>query len=220
MEATSKQPKLWSATQAYVLSIICLLAGAAAGYLLHAPASPPADVAQVSQQKQHAAPNQSGPPTPEQLKQMADKAVEPLLAELQKTPKNQELLDKISATYLATQQYQSAVEYGERSVAVKATAPALTQLASAYFFAGSGDKAIATLKQALQVDPNYADAMFNLGKLQWQVNSDPKAAIALWEKLLKTHPDHPKRAEVEREIANAKQHSELPPGTKADNQAR
>ncbi len=39
---------------------------------------------------------------------------------------------------------------------------------------------------------------------------DREAAIAAWQKLLKTNPNHPKRAQVEELLAQAKQHSETP----------
>ena len=92
----------------------------------------------------------------------------------------------------------------------------LTQLASSYYYQGDADKAITTLQRALEIDPKNANALFNLGMLKWQAKGDPKAAVALWEKLLRTNPDHPNRGQVERLIARAKQHMSIPAGKKTD----
>ena len=55
--------------------------------------------------------------------------------------------------------------------------------------------------------------------MQWQVKSDPKGAIALWEKLLKTDPDSPNAPKSSKWIARAKHHLNVPPGTKTDKPA-
>jgi cytochrome c-type biogenesis protein CcmH/NrfG len=61
------------------------------------------------------------------------------------------------------------------------------------------------LNRALEVDPKSANALFNLGMLNWKVKKDPQAAIQDWELLLKNNPNHPKRAQVESLIAKVKQ---------------
>jgi cytochrome c-type biogenesis protein CcmH/NrfG len=62
-----------------------------------------------------------------------------------------------------------------------------------------------SLNHALELDPKYANALFNLGMLKLRVKGDNKGAIALWEKLIKTNPDNPHRAEIEQMIAKVKQ---------------
>jgi len=216
MSASDEQLKLWNSTQAYTLSVICLVLGVMVGYLMHAPQR---SVPNVAQAPPAASAMTGGMPNPDQLKHMADKQAEPLLAALQKQPNDADLLAKIAATYFAAQQFQTAASYYERAAASQPDAKTLTQLASTYYYAGDADKAIATLNRALQVDPKYADALFNLGMIQWRAKGDPQAAIAAWETLLKTNPHHPKRAQVEQAIAHAKQHLNIPPGTKTDKPA-
>lgn len=212
MSATSEPPKLWSNVRAYGLSLICLLAGLPIGYLLHVPA--PAN-STVTVQSSPASTAAMGRPTPEQLKHMADKQAEPLLAALQKHPKDPGLLTKIGSTYFAAHQFETAQEYYQRALTVKPKdAFVLSRLSSCYYYAGDGDKAIATLQQALKIEPGNADALFNLGMLEWREKTDPQAAIAAWEKLLQAHPDDPNRGQVEQLIARAKRHVSIPPGTK------
>ena len=218
MTAIPETPKLWSNVRAYGLSLICLIAGLAIGYLLRVPAPPKAAGADAAVP----APATGAAPmmTAEQLKHMADKKAEPLLAELQKNPKDADLLVQIGSTYAAAHQFKTAQEYYERALSVKGNDPAiLSRLSSCYYYEGDVDKAVATLDRALKQDPNNADMLFNMGMLQWHAKTDPKAAIAAWEKLLKAHPDDPNRAQVEQLIARARQHLNIPAGTKTEKPA-
>lgn len=219
---TSQETKLWTSLQAYVLSIVCLLLGVVTGYLLHAPA--PANLntpSSAAAQAPHMGPTQAMAEkvTQSQLKHMADKQAEPLLAQLQKNPSDPALLAQIGKVYAYAREFDTSADYYERSVKIKTDPRVLTNLSTVYHFAGNDAKAIDTINRALQVDPGYADALFNLGMLKWQVQSDPKAAIAAWQKLLKTNPNHPKRAEVEQMIARAKQHMNLAAGGKTSKPA-
>src|ERR1017187_10335697 len=174
---TSGGPTRWSNAQAYGLSVICLIMGALLGYLFHAPAAPPV---------QSAATTQAGPSgmngitkeqmgkmaqqiTPEQLKSMVDKAVQPLLDQLQKSPNDPVLLTQVASEYMKGHEFDTSEEYLERAAKAKPTPDAYTNLASCYHYAGSEDKAFETLDKALALDPNFANALFNLGMLQLQV---------------------------------------------------
>ena len=148
------------------------------------------------------------------MKRMADKQVAPLLAELEKDPKNADLLSKIGQSYLAAQQFQDAQQYLEQSVSIKPTPDALNALAFVYYSLGDPDKAIETLSRALKLDPKNPKLLYNLGMFQWHGKSDPKAAIAAWQAFLKADPNDPKRPQVEKLIAQAKQHLNIAPGTK------
>lgn len=217
---SDRQPMVWSNTQAYTMAAICLILGVAAGFLLHAPAvaSPSAAVSSVSAPPAPGQPGQAMPSAAD-LKRMADKQVAPLLADLQKNPKDADLLAKIAHSYLAAQQYKTAQEYYERSVAIKATPDALNELAFIYVKVGDVDNGIATLNRALTIDPKNPRVLFNLGMFEWLGKTDAKAAIATWQTLLKVDPNFEKRAQVEQMMAQAKRHLTIPPDTKTDKPA-
>jgi cytochrome c-type biogenesis protein CcmH/NrfG len=206
MEARESRPKSWSSPQVYGLSVICLLLGIGAGYLVHAPSQVSASVRQTGR------PTATNPAnvTPEQLRHMADKQAEPLLAKLRQTPDDAALLAEIGKIYLLTRQFPTATEYYERSVQAKPNAKVLTTLGGAYHFAGDDEKAIGAWNRALALDPKSPDALYNIGLIQWQAHGDAKSAIATWQKFLKTNPQHPKRAQVEKMIAQAKKHMNMP----------
>jgi cytochrome c-type biogenesis protein CcmH/NrfG len=215
---SQQEPKFWNNTQAYGMAVICLLLGVAAGYLLHAPAvaSPSLPATEVVAPAASAAPQM---PSAADMKRMADKQVAPLLEQLQKNPKDKQLLAKIGQAYMAAQQFQSAQQYYEQSVTVKPQPEVLNELAFVYVKLGDLDRAIATLNKAVAIDPKNVHALFNLGYFEWKGKADPKAAIAAWETLLKVAPDNPKRADVEKMIAQAKKHLSIPAGTKTERPA-
>ncbi len=209
MEGQPNVENHWSSTQAYVFAVICLVVGIGCGYLLRgvSQTSVSASPRQTADQPQ---PHAAAMPTPDQMKHMGDKMAEPLLAQLQKDPNNPELYAKVGSVYFRAGQFPAAAENYEKSVKLKPTAEGYVSLSNSYHYAGDDDKAFASLEDALKLDPKSANALFNLGMLKWQVKNDPKGAIESWQRLLKTNPNHPKRAAVENMIAKAKQHMSMP----------
>jgi len=204
------------------MAVVCLILGIAAGYLLHAPAvaSPAATTAGMSVPAPAQQPTGAQPmPSAADMKRMADKQVAPLLADLEKHPNDAALLAKIGTGYMAAQQFQSAQQYYEKSVAIKADPEVLNELAFVYVKLGDLDRCIATLKQALAIDPKNGPVLFNLGFFEWKGKADPKAAIKAWEAFLKVSPNSPKRAQVEQMLAQAKKHLNIPAGTKTEKPA-
>ena len=221
----------WTSTQAYVISVICLLLGVAIGYLARGSASPQSAGNPVSAQALAAgAPAGMGggapptgttqPPTPEQMRRMADTQAQPLLAQLKDDPKNPELLYKIGNLYYDAQQYPEAVKYYENSLTINPKANDVrTDMATAYHFMGQSDRAIQEYNAVLKIDPKHANALFNVGMVKWQDKMDVNGAVAAWKKLLDSNPDYPQRDRVQGLIAQAEQHLTLKPGTKTDKPA-
>ncbi len=204
-----EKPKLWSNAQAYGLAVICLIVGVVVGYLFHAPATAkvqntPAITPGAPMDAQKMG-EMAAQVTPEQMKSMADKSAQPLLDKLKQNPNDPDLLAQIGAVYGKGQQFDVSAQYYERAVKAKPSAESYTFLASAYHSAGADDKAMESLQHALEIDPKFANALFNLGVLDLRVKGDTKGAIALWEKLVKTHPENPHRAEIEQLIAKVKE---------------
>ena len=219
METNQQASKTWNNTQAYGMASICLLLGVVAGYLLRAPAVPIPDASASTIAPAPTPKPAPSMPSAEDLKRMADKQVGPLLANLQKNPKDPDLLAKIGRSYMAAQQFQSAQQYYEQSAAVKPNTETLNELSFVYVKLNDIDKAIATLNRAHAIDPKNPQVLYNLGYFEWKGKADPKAAVAAWEALLKADPDNPKRAEVEQLLVQAKKHLGIAPGTKTEKPA-
>jgi len=220
----------WTSTQAYGISVICLLVGVAFGYLLRgsapsatgAPGSTMVQARGSGVQGQGAMSAASGAPqpTPEQLRQMADEQAQPLLSQLKTDPNNAQLLYKLGNLYYDAQQYPDAVKYYESSLKINPKATDVrTDLGTAYHLMGQPDRAISEYDEVLKTDGKHANALFNEGMVKWQDKMDLKGAIAAWQHLLDTNPDYPQRDKVQQLIAQADKHLTLKPGATSDNTA-
>lgn len=203
----------WRTVQVYVMAGICLLVGLVLGYLFRGSESASAKTA--SSGTAQAAPMGSAAggmrqmPTLDQMKQMADKEAAPLLDKLKTDPHNSSLLNQIGTIYKLTHQFKPAEEYYQRAIqADPKNVGARTDLASCLYYEGDVDGALKQLEQSLQYSPEDASTLFNLGMIRWQAKSDAGGAISAWQELLKSNPNlaDGRRAEVEKLIAQAKQH--------------
>lgn len=196
----------WTSTQAYVLSVICLLVGVAVGYLARGSASPQATTVQP-QAGSAASTGAAAAPTPEQMRQMAETEAAPLLAQLKNDPNNADVLYKIGNVYYDAQQFPEAVKYYEQCLKINPKATDVrTDMATAYHFMGQADRALHEYQEVLKIDGKHANALFNTGMVKWQDKQDMSGAIAAWKKLLDTNPQYPQRDKVQQLIAQAEQH--------------
>jgi cytochrome c-type biogenesis protein CcmH/NrfG len=213
----------WTSMQAYVLAVICLVVGVGAGYIVRGSAGPGEVTAAAAPQQQQmpaGMPTGGAEPTPAQLKQMADKQAEPLLAALKSNPKDFDTLTQLGNIYYDTQTFESAVQYYGQALELRpGDANVRTDMGTAYFRMGDSDRAIKEFETALKSDPKHAQTIFNLGMVKWQGKMDVDGAVAAWQRLLRDVPDYPERAKVEQLIQQAKQHTNIKPGTKTEKPA-
>jgi cytochrome c-type biogenesis protein CcmH/NrfG len=202
-------PQRWKTAQVYAMASTCLVIGLAFGYLFRGTASrstSPAPAAPTPASTTMSAGTRPKMPSLEDMKHMADKKAEPLLAKLKADPNNSDLLNQIGTLYKATHQFKEAEEYFQRAIAANSkNIAARTDLASCLFYQGDADGAIQQLEKSLTYDPKDANSLFNLGMIRLQGKKDPSAAIAAWQKLLKLNPTlaADKKATVEKLIAEA-----------------
>lgn len=159
--------------------------------------------------------NASAPSMPslEQMKQMADKQAEPLLAKLQSDPKNPSLLVQIGRIYESTHQFKEAADYYDQSLVIDPKNVVIrNEMASCLYYTGDVDGALRQLAQSLKDEPNNANSLFNLGMVRWQGKKDAEGAVTAWKQLLKTNPnlEDQKKAQVQRLIADASQNAGSP----------
>jgi cytochrome c-type biogenesis protein CcmH/NrfG len=215
MEEASKQDDrtttTWTANQTYVMAAVCLLVGVLVGYLLRGSANPaghaPTSVAEMQ--------SASGPPpgmgqgrmpTLEDMKRMADKQAEPLLANLKTDPKNVALLNKTALTYKAAHQFKDCITYFQKALEVDPKNVSIrTDMASCMYYTGDVDGALTELNKSLSYDPKHAGTLMNIGIIKWRGKNDVNGAVAAWEKLLKLNPNFPQKDVIEHLITEAKQ---------------
>jgi cytochrome c-type biogenesis protein CcmH/NrfG len=198
----------WTTIQVYAMAAVCLVVGLAVGYLFRgsAPARPTGPQPVQAAQPADATPdgNAQAMPTLEQMKTMADKKAEPLLAQLKAEPKNADLLIQIGRIYQSTHQFKQAADYYDQSLEITPKNNAVrTELSSCLYYDGDVDGAIRELQTGLKNDPNDANALFNLGMIRWKGKNDKTGAIVAWRQLLRTHPNLDRKPIVEQMIAEA-----------------
>lgn len=224
MEEEPKQPQTgsyWTATQTYAMAAICLVIGLAVGYLSHAPASAVAPAVAASAEMQPAAApvaastSAAAPksmPTLEDMKRMADKKAEPLLAKLKTDPRNVDLLNKTALTYKSAHQFNDAIGYFKQALEVDPkNVPIRTDMASCMYYTGDVDGALSQLNKSLTYDPKHAGTLMNIGIIKLQGKNDVKGAVTAWQTLLKLNPDFPQKEAIQHMIAGAPQHANNAP---------
>jgi tetratricopeptide (TPR) repeat protein len=206
----------WTGVQANFLAFICLLLGMAGGWFIRGSQSSAvtasAAAASVAAPAKMGASPASQMPSPTQLKEMADVQVAPMLDKLKSDPNNPSLLTSIGNLYYDAQQYPIAIDYyGQALKAKPADAAVRTDMATAYWYLGNADTAIAEFNQALTYEPNNPNTLFNLGLVKWQWKKDASGAVEDWKKLLATNPNYQGKDKVEQMIAEAKRTGEIKP---------
>jgi cytochrome c-type biogenesis protein CcmH/NrfG len=209
----------WTTVQAYVLAVICLLVGIAAGWFIRGSQSPATAVAQTASASAPGMGNANGDapvPTPAQMQQMADTQAAPLLEKLKADPNNPKLLENIGDIYYDAHLFPTSIDYYQRSLKLEpANTGARTDMATAYWYSGNPDAAIEEFQKSLTYEPNKASTLFNMGIVEWQGKMDISKAVATWQKLLDTNPNYEGKDKVEELIAQAQKHSGVKPGTTA-----
>ena len=202
----------WKSAQVYAMAGVCLGIGLIVGYLFRGSdsrrAEPPSAAAAESSVDTNSPSSAPQMPSLDDLKHMADKKAEPLLARLKTDPNNSDLLNQLGTLYKATHQFPEAAGYYQKAIeADPKNIGARTDLASCLFYQGDADGAITQLQQALTYDPKDANSLFNLGMIRLQAKNDSSGAVTAWRQLLKLNPTLPKEKKqtVEKLIAQAQQ---------------
>jgi tetratricopeptide (TPR) repeat protein len=194
----------WTRKGAVLLSLACLTAGIAGGWGIRASLSPAAAHSASAPASAAPAPAVAPSQPPARLKEMADAQAAPLLGKLKADPKNPELLTAAGNLYYDAQQYPVAIDYYTRALEARPSDAAVrTDMATAYWYMGNADTAIAEFNKALAFAPANPNTLFNLGVVKWRGKKDAAGALADWEKLLKANPSYDGRANVEKMMAEA-----------------
>jgi tetratricopeptide (TPR) repeat protein len=200
--------KQWTVQQALILAALCVSVGIAGGWFIRgwqAPSRPgSAQTVATSEQPKNVAVAAPQPPTPAQLKSMADAQATPLLDRLKSEPANPYLLAGIGNIYYDAQQYPVAVDYYGRVLkSAPSNAAVRTDMATAYWYMGNADTAIAEFNEALTYAPTNPNTLFNLGLVKLQGKKDRAGAIADWNKLLVANPTYEGKDKVKQMMAEA-----------------
>lgn len=212
----------WRPAQAYTMAVVCLLIGLPIGYLIRGSAQPAPNPNLISappsaDMPSGAQPAPSSMPSLDDMKRMAKKQAEPLMAQLEKNPNDAILLNKVALTYKAAHQFGQAAEYFKKSVEADPKNIAVRDdYASCLYYLGDVDAALAQLEKSLTYDPKHAGTLYNIGMIKWKGKGDVDGAVAAWKKLLQLNPKLGQREAVQQLIDEAtKSKADIPSGQKS-----
>ena len=196
----------WTNAQAIALAIVSLVVGTGGGYLIRQSQSkriqPPAASLTPSPA---ATTSPTVPLSPAQLNDAATTQAAAKLEQLKSDPTNTGLLVELGNIYYDSKQYPTAIDYYKRALLLQPDNTSVrTDLATAIWYIGDADTAIAEFNKSLTYEPTKPDTLFNLGVVKWQGKHDGPGAIVAWEKLLKTSPNYENKDKVQELITQAK----------------
>jgi cytochrome c-type biogenesis protein CcmH/NrfG len=203
------QTKTWSSVQAFSLAAICLLIGAFIGYAFYASGVPmKADAVQAPGMRPQAAEPAAAAAPPQVSDEQLAATTREFSAALAANSNDLAALAGMGNAYYDAQRWQQAVEFYDRALKLDArNVDIATDAATAIWYMGQADQAIARFESVLRVAPNHANALFNLGVVRWQGKGDSRGAVQAWDRLLKSNPDYPQREQVEALLSRAKEHA-------------
>lgn len=183
----------WTNREAYLLALVCLIAGLLVGYILRGSSPAPGTSGGIAPTGGAAPSAPAAMPTAESLQPLA----EPLLAALKADPKNVDTLVQLGNLYYDHHIYPEAIEYYTRALEVRPNdVNVRTDLGTAFWYSGFPEKAITEYQKSLAMDQSHANTLFNLGIVRSEGLRDYTGAIAAWEQLLKANPQYPQRQHV------------------------
>jgi cytochrome c-type biogenesis protein CcmH/NrfG len=100
--------------------------------------------------------------------------------------------------------YRKALEVRPSALNVR------TDMGTAMFYQDRFDEAIAQFQETLKADPSNAQALFNMGVAMLHGKQDAKGALASWERLVATNPNHPQAAFVKDQILKLREQQKQP----------
>jgi tetratricopeptide (TPR) repeat protein len=160
----------------------------------------------VMRSKNSAAPNPSGSRLPQDHPPIdMSKEVMELEQLSAQNPKSADYRTQIGNIYYDRGQYDKAVVYYQQSLDLHPRNPNVeTDLAACFHYLGQDDKALDILNKVLEYSPDFAEAMFNKGIVLISGKKDVKGGILVWENLLRSNPEYPRRVELQKSIDQLK----------------
>ncbi len=190
----------WTRERTALAAVVCLMVGIAGGWWMGG--LPATRLALTQQAQAVSAPVPSATAVTPRDEAAAQAA--PLLKRIESNPQDVEALIGLGNVYYDARQYQPAIDAYSRVLVLRsADASVRTDMATAYWYLGNTDRALAEFDKALASAPDNPNTLFNRGLVRWRGKQDSRGALADWRKLLAIDPSYEARDQVKKMIAEA-----------------
>jgi tetratricopeptide (TPR) repeat protein len=147
---------------------------------------------------------EGGPDTTSQTPQVDPVEVQKLQDRVKADPKDFEALVSLGNVDFDQRNYPEAASYYTKALAVHDDLNVRTDLGTMLFYSNRYDDAMVELQKVLAVNPNHAQALFNMGVVYLHGKNNPQSALEIWQKLVDTNPDFPEIGIVKQQIQTLK----------------
>lgn len=195
-------------SDAIAFGLAGILFGLIAGWIIGTEQGPRTPAAAAPQ----AAANQAAPATrPAEVDQAQVNALTSL-AENQ--PRDAAPRVQLGNLYFDAERYDDAIKWYTEALALAPDDPDVsTDLGVSYYYTNQPDRAIAQFNHSLDVDPQHAKTLLNLGIVRAFGKQDLEGATKAWEQLVQLAPDSPEGQAARRALDSLKSaHSGGAPG--------
>jgi tetratricopeptide (TPR) repeat protein len=123
--------------------------------------------------------------------------VEEYRSVLAEDPNNLAALIGLGNAYYDLGEWKRAITMYEHALAIDSrNADVRTDMGTAYRSLGNSDRALAEYRAALEFEPSHLDARYNLGIVYDHDKKDYRAAVRVWEELLRLAPNYRHAPEI------------------------
>jgi cytochrome c-type biogenesis protein CcmH/NrfG len=137
--------------------------------------------------------------------------VQELTQKIKQNPQDFDSIVELANLNFDQRNFNEAINLYKRALEVRPDALNVrTDMGTAMFYQDRFDDAIAQFQLTLQSDPSNAQALFNMGVAMLHGKNDAAGALASWEKLVATNPNHPQASFVKEQIQKLKEQQKQP----------
>lgn len=107
--------------------------------------------------------------------------------------------------YYDAKQFEAAIPYYQQALTLKPDVNVSTDLGTALYYSGRADEALSQYARSLELVPDHAQTLFNIGIVKSDGKNDYIGAIQAWERLKSRNPTYPDMARLDQLLTESRQ---------------
>jgi cytochrome c-type biogenesis protein CcmH/NrfG len=183
--------------QLIVSNVVCVLVGFIVGFFVNqamkGPATPFTEQSSDTLPEDH--------PPPELLARLGE-----LIERVENHPEDLDSLVELGNSFYDMGRFDAAIQWYERALQLDPDIIEVsTDLGTSYLYTGNSEAAVERFKASLEMDNDHPQTLQNLG-VAFFSTGQYKEAVDVWQRLVDTHPDYERAADIREQIKTAELH--------------